>query len=191
MWSYCGETPQTWKSYLSGGERTRDLVYLLLEMTRKNCLGRTIYSPLFSGTEDLSIFFFPRRRENSFLSPEQKGWMYWGTEDLSPSLSFLGRENTNFCSKNRKHECVPEDLSPFLSPLSISFFLRKRESSVGREGAKTPSPFLERALHSSEGRDSYPFLSCSNGEETVSSSLPRKMYTPSFLFRAEEIMSLV
>ena len=64
-------------------------------------------------------------------------------------------------------------------------------SLVGREGAKTPSPFLERALHSSEGRDSYPFLSCSNGEETVSSSLPRKTYAPSFLFRAEEIMSLV
>ena len=92
----------------------------------------------------------------------------------------------NFCSKNRRDECVPEDLSPFLSPLSISFFLRKRESSVGREGAKTPSPFLERALHSSEGRDSYPFLSCSNGEETVSSSLPRKTYAPSFLFRGKK-----
>ena len=63
-------------------------------------------------------------------------------------------------------------------------------SLVGREGAKTPSPFLERALHSSEGRDSYPFLSCSNGEETVSSSLPRTTCAPSFLFRAEEIMSL-
>ena len=83
MWSYCGET-QTCKSYLSGGEKAGDL---------------------FSGTEDLSIFFSLRGLENSFLPLEQKG-MYCGPEDLSPSISFLGREETHFYSKIRRDECI-------------------------------------------------------------------------------------
>ena len=69
-------------------------------------------------------------------------------------------------------------------------------SFVGREGAKTLSPFLERAMHSSEGRDTEkrlsprPFLErpplppfCSEGKKSCHLSKDSYIFIPSALGR--------
>ena len=128
MWSYCGETPQTWTSYLSGGEKTRDLSYLPLNKTKIDCLGRTIYSKfvqrdrrslylfLSSGARKLisspwtegnvlrarrsiSLYFFLGEGRNSFLFQDQKGWMYCVPEDLSLPFFLLSLSPSLFGSE--------------------------------------------------------------------------------------------
>ena len=106
MWSYCGET-QTCKSYLSGGEKAGDLSYLLLNKTKKDCLGDLSTRICSAGQKiclSLSLFIYLRGRESSYVSPEQKEWMHCGPEDLSLSLSLsvLWSEKAQLSSQNRR-----------------------------------------------------------------------------------------
>ena len=67
--------------------------------------------------------------------------------------------------------------SPYTERMNAQFSLslsleRQRDLLLNRQLL----PSLKRAMLSSEGRDSYPFFSCSKGEETLSFSFSRESY---------------